>query len=268
MNLKNRICAAIAALSLLSATVECVAQDDYSKQKTDITKVKRSPDSYVYAEATCKTLEEAQAVAEELFYQNINEYVASQKKLKGAANIVVNDTKSLKNEISMPRGTNMHRVFLYVKKSDIIGATNSMVIPQKTQEEASGDVKATEPESNATATQNTPDANATWSSGDIILIEPQVVNIPEAAKELASVKNVSELNTLLKRMKNNGSVVAYDKYNNLAVKSEWYLVIYDATGMVKAVLTDGAERVNVATGQSDNVKNYPKHAALGVKIKK
>ncbi len=246
MNQKNRICVAVVALMVLAGTVKCVAQNDYSKQKDEITKIKRSPDSYVCAEATCKTIEEAQAVAEEMFYQNINEYVASRKKLKGASDIVVNDAKTLKNEITMPRGTNMHRVFLYVKKSDIIGVNNPVVIPVTTAGNETAGETETVPEDNV----------------------PVAPEIPETVKELTAAKNVTELGAMLKRMKNNGSVVSYDKYNNLTTKSEWYLVIYDATGAVKAVLTDGAERVNVVTGQSDSVKNYPKHAAIGVKVKK
>lgn len=246
MKQSNKICAFIVSLMIPAGAMECVAQDDYSKQKTEITSVKRSPDSYVFAEATCKTPEEAQAVAEELFYQNVNEYVASQKKLKGASDIVINDAKSLKNEVSMPRGTNMYRVFIYVKKNEIM-AMNNPVIIQPTP-----------------AGADTPDTTSPESAAGA----DEGRQIPECVKELSTVKTVGELNTVLKRMKQNGSVAAYDKYNNLSVKSEWYLVIYDATGTVRAVLTDGAERVNVATGQADSVKNYPKHAAIGVKVKK
>lgn len=233
------------ALVALAGTSECAAQDDYSKQKTEITSIKRSPDDYVFAEATCKTLEEAQAVAEELFYQNVNEYVASQKKLQDGSDIVINDAQSQRNEITMPRGTNMHRVFVYVKKSDIVSMKNPVILSQRAagQSEPEQDVKETVEEA------------------------PAERQIPASVKELAAIKTVSALNSALKRMKGNGSIVAYDKYNNISVKSDWYLIIYDAAGNVSAVLSDGEERINVATGQSDSVKNYPKHAAIGVQVK-
>ena len=44
-------------------------------------------------------------------------------------------------------------------------------------------------------------------------------------------------------------------------------MLYDAQGNVNAVLSDGEERFNVATGQKDELAKYPQNAALGVKFK-
>lgn len=112
MRLLSKIAIAVAALASLSQDV--AAQESYEQEKALITKVKRSPDTYVFAEATCKTEEEAKAVAEDLFYQGVNEYVASEKKMQGVADVVINDAQSLKNSVVMPRGSNMHRVFIYI----------------------------------------------------------------------------------------------------------------------------------------------------------
>ena len=111
------------------------AQKKYDEQKAEITKVKRAPEKYVYAEATCKTLEEAKDVAEEMFYEAVNEYVAELKKEKGKNDFVINDAKAIFNEISMPRGSNMQRVFLYAKKSDIIAMKNPVVLSKMNKEE-------------------------------------------------------------------------------------------------------------------------------------
>lgn len=120
----------IALFAILCPTAG-FAQKDYAAEKALITKVKRSPGTYVYAEATCRTEEEAKSIAEDVFLQNINEYVASQKKLRGANNIVVNNQKGLQQTVTMPRGSNMHRVFMYVKKNDIIPADNSVVLSKE-----------------------------------------------------------------------------------------------------------------------------------------
>ena len=61
---------------------------------------------------------------------------------------------------------------------------------------------------------------------------------------------------------------AFDKYKNITDKAAWFLVLYDAQGNVNAVLSDGEERFNVATGQKDELAKYPQNAALGVKFKK
>ena len=93
----------IALFAILCPTAG-FAQKDYAAEKALITKVKRSPGTYVYAEATCRTEEEAKSIAEDVFLQNINEYVASQKKLRGANNIVVNNQKGLQQAVTMARG--------------------------------------------------------------------------------------------------------------------------------------------------------------------
>lgn len=240
----------LACLVIATCTWTCRAQtDEYAKEKAVITEVKRNPSKYVYAEATCKTEDEAKAVAEEMFLENINEYAASVKKLKGAENIVVNDQRGLQQKITMPRGTNMHRVFLYVNKSDIVAMKNPVVLEKKA------------------STSETLTANERITPSYTLQGEGMKDVIPEAVKEIARLTSVQQLNQSLRKMKQEGRITAYDKYNNIGVKSEWYLVIYDSEGIIKAVLTEGVERTNVRTGKSDSEKNYPKHAAIGVKVK-
>lgn len=106
------------ALSLMLATV-AVAQQSTSKE---INKIKRST-SYLYAEATMETEQDAYDVAYELLVQQINEYIASKRKLSKAPNVLVKDLKSKSDSLTMMRGE-MHRVFIYVKKSDIEGVDN------------------------------------------------------------------------------------------------------------------------------------------------
>lgn len=295
MKLWNRTTALSLMLVASSFAVETMAQqqDDYAQEKELITKVKRSPETYVFAEATCKTEEEAKAVAEDLFYQNVNEYVASEKKMQGAQDVVINDLKSTQNLVTMPRGSNMHRVFLYVKKSDILAVKNPIVMSerikqisenekakaeaeakaeQKEKERIKADAEAKVREEYAQKEKEKAEAEAQLQAQremeDSIYNALQRQNFPEAATKLAEVKNVTQLNAELKKMKQAGLIAAYAKYKDIPVKTEWYFVLYDATGTVKAVLSDGDDRLNVATGIPDSLKNYPKHAAVGVKFKK
>ncbi len=298
MKLLNRIITVILMLLPCSFTLEAMAQmqDAYDQEKQLITKVKRAPDVYVFAEATCKTEEEAMAVAEDLFYQNVNEYVASEKKMHGAQDVVINDLKTSQNSVTMPRGSNMHRVFMYVKKSDILAVKNPIVmserIKQMTDEEKAkqeATQKAKQEEEKRISAEAEARVRAEYAAKqkaeeeakakkaaelaqrameDSIVKALAAQNFPQAATKLAEAKNITQLNTMLKQMKQSGEVKEYAKYKDIAVKSDWYFVLYDATGKVKALLTDGDERLNVVTGHADSLKNYPQHAALGVKFRK
>lgn len=316
----------IALFAILCPTAG-FAQKDYAAEKALITKVKRSPGTYVYAEATCRTEEEAKSIAEEVFLQNINEYVASQKKLRGANNIVVNNQKGLQQTVTMPRGSNMHRVFMYVKKNDIIPADNSVVLSKeevaktetpapkanaKTETKVAAptadittpkaevaEVKAevaepktevaepktevaepktevAQPKTEVTEAKAEPKAEvkaeakptttevAASTLEKIIPEKPQA--IPEAAKKMATFTNVKTAAVWLKDMKANGTVTEYNKYNAVADKEAYWLVIYDSHGDIAAVLTDGKQRRNAATQKPDHERNYPNCAALCVKF--
>ena len=299
----------IALFAILCPTAG-FAQKDYAAEKALITKVKRSPGTYVYAEATCRTEEEAKSIAEDVFLQNINEYVASQKKLRGANNIVVNNQKGLQQTVTMPRGSNMHRVFMYVKKNDIIPADNSVVLskeevaktetpaPKANAKTEAPKPKTNEPKTNVTNTEAakvaTPTADVTTPKAEVAeakaepktevkaetkatttevaastlekIIPEKPQAIPEAAKKMATFTNVKTAAVWLKDMKANGTVTEYNKYNAVADKEAYWLVIYDSHGDIAAVLTDGKQRRNAATQKPDHERNYPNCAALCVKF--
>lgn len=306
----------IALFAILCPTAG-FAQKDYAAEKALITKVKRSPGTYVYAEATCRTEEEAKSIAEDVFLQNINEYVASQKKLRGANNIVVNNQKGLQQTVTMPRGSNMHRVFMYVKKNDIIPADNSVVLSK--EEVAKTETPAPKANTKTEAKVAAPTADVTTPKADVAEVKAKSAQpktevaqpktevaeakaepkaepkaevkaetkatttevaastlekiipekpqaIPEAAKKMATFTNVKTAAIWLKDMKANGTVTEYNKYNAVADKEAYWLVIYDSHGDIAAVLTDGKQRRNAATQKPDHERNYPNCAALCVKF--
>lgn len=210
----------------------------------------------------------------------------------------------------MPRGSNMHRVFMYVKKNDIIPADNSVVLSKEevaktetpapkanTKTEAKvaaptadvttpkadvAEVKAksaqpktevaeakaepkSEPKAEVKAETKATTTEVAASTLDKIIPEkPQA--IPEAAKKMATFTNVKTAAVWLKDMKANGTVTEYNKYNAVADKEAYWLVIYDSHGDIAAVLTDGKQRRNAATQKPDHERNYPNCAALCVKF--
>ncbi len=97
------ICLIICQLGSVSAAI---SQED---PKALINKIKKSK-NYIYAEATLPDEAEAVELAYELLINNIDEWVAGEKKLRDAENLVLTDVSRQYETVNMNRG-NMPRVF-------------------------------------------------------------------------------------------------------------------------------------------------------------
>lgn len=214
-------------LSLTAAQAEPV--DDVKKE---INKIKKSS-QYIYAESTAPTEEDARAYAEERLFDEVNKWVSTQKKMKGSANLVVNNRKELWTTLSMPRGTNMYRYFIYVKKKDIIPTDNAVVIANESR-------PAVEEK-----------------------LQPV---LPEAVNLLAGITDYYAMAEKVKQLKAEGKIEDYGRYASLDDPDECYLIIYNREGKVVAILTPGPERLNVKTNQPDGVANYSGCGAIGIEV--
>ena len=202
--------------------------------KKEINNVKRS-NSYIYAEATASTMEEAKAVAEEILYDEINEWVATKRKFQKKGNFVVNKVNDRCTEYNLPRG-NMYRSFIFVKKSDIISVDKSEVVD--------------------------------GLSSDIVVITPVKSEpvYPDAVMQVYHCTNYSELVETVTKMKSEGLITHYARYASLTKPEMYYLAIYDRRGSILSVLTNGNPRINVGTGKEDSVVNYKGCGAIGFVI--
>lgn len=237
-------------------------QTDADAQKKEINKVKKS-NQYLYGEATMATQEEAMALAEELLYSNINQWVAEQKKMNAANKVVVMNTKQLWGNIALPRG-NMFRAFYYVKKSDILPAENTNIIEKKQTEEGGTSVEplsAGEAQSGETVVEES--VTEEKKAGEAI---PAGASVPPVVREVAELTDFAKLQPVLNRLKAEGKVKDFNKYAALADKDAYYLIIYNREGKIEAVLGKGPSRVNVKTGQPDTVDNYKGRGAIGFSI--
>lgn len=255
-------CSDVFAFTLVSDSVatdsikkKTTRTDPLKKQKDMITKVKRNPDAYLWAEVTCKTAQEAKELTQEMIYGEISRYVDGEK-TKSSKDYIIQNLKSISTEISMPRGSNMHRHFIYVKKSDIKEMKNSVLLSQMAQGQMGGD---TPPLDNALVENQENDNVDTLIS----VVEPV---FSEDIKQLSQVHNINQANQVLKRLKSMGKVKAIARYSQVENPQEWFLLIYNKDGEIKALLSDGANRFNVGTATADDVKNYPQHAALAIKF--
>lgn len=232
---------------ILMACLSAGAQENQAELKNKVNKIKKSPD-YIYAETTRETAEEAKSAAEEQLYNNINIWVAQEKKLRGAKQVIVAEAKADYEEYQLQRG-NLVRAFLYVKKSDIIACDNVRVLDvNPLKEDETKDDKAQQP-----AADPQPATPA--------------VEISPLVKELAGIATIQAFGARLKELKAQGKVGVYGKYKELPDPDNCLLVVYNRQGTVEAVLTAGAQRYNATTALPDAIANYPGCAAIGFTLK-
>ena len=152
-------------------------------------------------------------------------------------------------------------------KTDVTEPKTEVAEPKTEVTEAKAEVAEAKAEPKAEVkaeTKATTTEVAASTLEKIIPEKPQA--IPEAAKKMATFTNVKTAAVWLKDMKANGTVTEYNKYNAVADKEAYWLVIYDSHGDIAAVLTDGKQRRNAATQKPDHERNYPNCAALCVKF--
>lgn len=217
-------------VGLLLGCLSLTAQDT-DQMKKQIASVKKSS-QYLYGEAVAPTSQEAKDMAEELLYAEINKWADTQKKMHGKT-IVVSNKKELQTTLSLPRG-NMFRCFIYVKKGDIISTDNASILP------------------------GTPAQGAAQSTVTPIY--------PATVMTIASYSDYHQMAEKIKELKAAGKIGHYARYANLERPEIYYLAIYNQQGQVLTVLTPGAERMNVKTGQPDKVTNYSGCGAIGFTV--
>lgn len=231
------------ALSAVALFSSVSAQTSVEDQKKEINKIKKSS-SYIYAEATLADRQAAIDLAKDILYQNVNEWVSKQKKFAGSNSVVTVNTNYAVDDMTLPRG-NMYRAFMYVKKSDIIPASN---------------VTVTETPEMQVAADGKPSSKVEVIAGDT---ESSAV-----VSELLKAENTGQLSAVLKQLKQQGKVSDYNKLSALSQPEGYFMVIFTREGNIEAVLSDGADRVNMKTGQADKIANYKGCGAIGVKINK
>lgn len=207
---------------------------DFSEVKKEINKIKKDS-KYIYAESIAESEEDAKIFAEEILYDEINKWIYTQKSTKEGQELIVNNKKELWASLSMPRGTNMYRYFIFVKKSDIVSSDNVLAF------------------SNEQSPKN----------------ELEVVKefkVPSTIKEVSVYTKYNDMANKVMELKKSGKIKSYARYASLENPDLCYLIIYNREGKVVAILTPGNERMNIKTGKPDSVKNYSGCGAIGIEL--
>lgn len=238
--MKTKFC--LMLLLVLQALTGSYAQQT-EEQKKEINKIKKSS-LYLYAETTMPDKEEAMMTAIDMLKDEAQRWVSEKKKKQETDvdwEVVMTNVTQSYNKIELPRG-NMYRAFAYVKKSDIITGKNVIV----------SDVEMPESE-----VEEITEA-----------FKPQPAEQPEAIKRLLALKLYDEVPACVETLKKEGLITEYNRYASLSNPDDYVLIIYNRAGEVEAILSEGAERINMRTRQADGVANYKGRGAIGVKLSK
>ena len=120
-------------LLMLCVSSFCFAQGDTSAKQ--VSKIKQSK-QYLWAESTDASEDKAYKIAKEELDKRVEEYIANSKKMDGAKNIVVQNIEASTSRVNLVRGI-LHRVFIYVKKNDIVKVMGGVDLYEVSDNEAS-----------------------------------------------------------------------------------------------------------------------------------
>lgn len=283
----------------------CAVGQEVTDVKTQINQIKKNTSDYIYAEITATTEPDAKMLAEDLLYEEINKWAATQQNLQASQKFLVNNKTSCITTLSTTRG-NMFRCFMYIRKSDIQNANNADLV-ENTSLKSNRDVQTSTTVQTSTAAQSdsTSQTSAaaqadstsqtTTTSVPIqseaaaqpVVEEPTIKEekvvtqsrtqdvtetgsrslYPQVVKTLATLRTYSDMIAKAQAYKTLGEIVELVTNNFPESIEQYYLVIYDQQGRVQALLTPGMQRVNVCTGNDDSEKNYHGCKAFAFKVK-
>lgn len=283
----------------------CAVGQEVTDVKSQINQIKKNTSDYIYAEITATTEPNAKMLAEDLLYEEINKWAATQQNLQASQKFLVNNKTSCITTLSTTRG-NMFRCFMYIRKSDIQNANNADLV-ENTSLKSNRDVQTSTTVQTSTAAQSdsTSQTSAaaqadstsqtTTTSVPIqsevaaqpVVEEPTIKEekvvtqsrtqdvtetgsrslYPQVVKTLATLRTYSDMIAKAQAYKTLGEIVELVTNKFPESIEQYYLVIYDQQGRVQALLTPGMQRVNVCTGNDDSEKNYHGCKAFAFKVK-
>lgn len=245
-------------MTFLLFGVTALAQESPSKQ---INQIKRN-NSYLYAEATMETADEALSLARELLIQQVQEYISEKHKLSQAKDVLVKNINAKSESLSMMRGT-MYRIFVYVKKNDIEAIDNVTAINTETN---TTQVVVEQPLPPTPApkepTQVSEIKNST-TQGEPVTETGLPTWQQQAIEEFLQCTDMSAVKAKLNRMKAEYKIKKYGTASNCPNANEAYWILFNADGSVNTVLGTGiSDRINFRNMTYTVLDNYKGMDAL------
>ena len=218
----------ITLLLFCGAYCSLMAQSE-AETKAQINKIKRSQ-SYLSAEATMPTEEEAIQQAKELLVSEINDWVASKRK-SGEVNTCT-------QRMDMKRGVRT-RAFVYVKKNEIVliyGEGQIML----SEEEKGADLQ---PLSEISEPIKIESAKKSAKDEKMVSTVEKINPEQESLNQVLGAKTMTEMKQVFASLKEQDRI-SYGVYAPETVAEQCYLLFYTRTGEVKGVVKKNGKELN------------------------
>lgn len=179
---------------------------------------------YLYAEATMETADEAYQIANDLLLLQVKEY-AQDKKAFHDKDILIRNIQGRQDSLQIPRG-DMVKVFLYVKKNDILDVDNVVLLENPSVEKKEENIVVPEKVKHKV------------SAADMALKLPLAWQ-QDVIDQLLSAGSYTEARALLSRLKAEFKIKKTGPMNECKSLSEVFLLI-GKNGQVTTVLGPGS----------------------------
>ncbi len=238
--------------------------------------------NFLYATGTSSVSEEeASANAKDLLTLEVEQWLRSNA--EGDIAGYVAKSKGNVSQIQTKRGK-IFRSFVFVKKKDILPYYKEeeiMVVDFMEPQVKSNDSIVQEKHKSADdpiviVVENNEQTNVSQTketdrpNDNITLVTKEVPSYTPTAKEreMLDIKTFADINTYIKREKQNGSILAAGKYSTLPKVGTIYTFIYNREGELPACIKmqDGIG-VNLRTGRPDDVSAYKGCGAIWIQMK-
>lgn len=249
----------------------------------EISKIKQSK-QYLWAEATDSTEQAAYQIAKKELDNLVEEHIAASKIADDAKLIIVQNIASKTSSVNMLRGI-LHRVFVYVKKSDIVQTSGDVdvyqVVPTETSSETPQGEKAADDAKTEELLSHVEDIQEPVTQP----VEQQVeVAQSEESLEAASVSSNSETNSYLASLPENRKQTLTSLLNTQTIEEAkafldkqyqlqyvknygkgltcknqnrcYWVLERDGQIVILTPLKTNGTRINVRTGQQEPFTNF------------
>lgn len=245
----------VVLLSLIFArSIPAGAQEDVASALKQINSIKVDVNTYLSAESTSAQWEDAYDNAKALLEIKIEEWAKEKAQSEDLTGCIAKAENSIL-EIKARRG-NLYRVFLYVKKSDVMTYTidkEIVVVP----------IENSSIREISTINNELPEPPKHQKEQNVNSEERTCISADE--KKILSVTSFGDIQNFIE---SNKFIKDYGKYTTMPSVGKYYVFVYNREGGISAYLKyEDTECVNIKTGKEDILTNYKGCGAFWFRFK-
>ena len=247
---------------LMCAALGVYAQEELTPSQ-QINVIKRDS-SFVYAEATDTTVEQSFNAANVQLMLEIKNFILSQRELQEADMVLIKDKAAKCERIEMPRGDKF-RMFVYVKKEDIMSAQSITYLPKSAWQAMEGAQNQSDRAAEEEGYEDvSPLERTNFPASPIQTHETVTASYLKDWQKtlLTNMLNCANLNDcliFLNKMKIQNKVKRVGDSESVPQNSQQaFYAVFSADDKLVTILgkDENGSRINFMTNQNDSISNY------------